>query len=82
MWDTSHEGADVAAPVVDAGVEKREEGQLEELAAAQRHQASVLVRDAELEVVEHVQVLQERARVGDDLVHAMTLEAVEALLIR
>ena len=59
VCDAGHVAADVLAAVVDARILEAEEGDLDELAGAQRHVLRILGGDAELEEVELVDVLEE-----------------------
>ena len=79
--NTGDVGADVAAAVLDAGVEEGEVRNFEELAGGEGHEARVLVRHTELEVVEHVDVLDEATGVGHDLVRSMALETASESLV-
>lgn len=62
--DTCGIASDVPSAIVDAGVDETLKGGLDKSAGTERHHACVLVRHAEFEVIEEMDVLEERARVG------------------
>ena len=72
---TGHEAPHVLATVVDARVLETEEGDLDELAGAQRHVLCILCGNAELEEVELVDVLEECSGVGKDLARRIATDA-------
>ena len=77
VGDAGHVASYVLAAVVDARVLEAEEGNLDELASAQRHVLRVLGGDAELEEVELVDILQESSGVGEDLARRISADAEE-----
>ena len=63
MGNARHVAADILTAVVDTRILQAEEGNLDELASAQRHVPRILGSDAKLQEVELVDVLQERTRI-------------------
>lgn len=61
--DTCGIASDVPAAIVDPGVDETLESGLDKSAGTEWHHACVLVRHAEFEVIEEMDVLEERARV-------------------
>ncbi len=74
MNDARHVAADILTAVVNARVLEAEEGDLDELASAQRHVPCILSSDAELEEVELVDVLEEGPRVGENFARRITAD--------
>ncbi len=75
MGDAGHVTPDVFTAVVDARILETEEGDLDELATAERHKASILGGDAKLEEIKLVDVLEERACVCEDLACRLATDA-------
>ena len=68
-----HVASNILGPVVDTGVEQRKEGELKELASADGQGTCILLGDTKLDVIEEVDVLEERAFLGLDLTETLAL---------
>ena len=65
--DPRHVTAHILAPIVDAGVAEGQKGGLDQLADAEGHGTGISGGDAELHVIEEVEIFEKRARVSEDL---------------
>ena len=77
MRDTSHITSDVLSSVIDPGITQRKKCSLNQLANTEGHKASILCSHPELEMVEEIDIFEERASVRKDLANSSPFEAVD-----